>query len=69
MHAVVAALLQALFASALTGGGFTGAALNPARVLGECYYLLLTVVTNSYVSAQASCVCTDSRHTYRVLFA
>jgi glycerol uptake facilitator-like aquaporin len=36
-HAAVAALLQALFASALTGGGFTGAALNPARVLGECY--------------------------------
>jgi hypothetical protein len=41
----MAALLQALFASALTGGGFTGAALNPARVLGE---LLLTAVTNSY---------------------
>jgi glycerol uptake facilitator-like aquaporin len=30
-----ALLLQALFASALTGGRFTGAALNPARVLGE----------------------------------
>lgn len=25
----------ALFAAAITGGGFTGAALNPARVLGE----------------------------------
>lgn len=29
------AIGAALFAAAITGGGFTGAALNPARVLGE----------------------------------
>lgn len=31
------AIGMALFAAALTGGGFTGAALNPARVLGRLY--------------------------------
>lgn len=29
----------ALFAAAITGGGFTGAALNPARVLGKRDFL------------------------------
>jgi hypothetical protein len=29
----------AVYAAAITGGSFTGAALNPARVLGECAWL------------------------------
>lgn len=30
----------AVYAAAITGGGFTGAALNPARVLGESHMFI-----------------------------
>lgn len=38
----------AVYAAAITGGGFTGAALNPARVLGECARLAGWLAAVSY---------------------
>jgi hypothetical protein len=59
-NAVLLLRLQALFAAALTGGGFTGAALNPARVLGEIRAQrsrALSIVTQRLRSSLAKTPC------------